>query len=268
MKEIKIISWNVNGLRAILNKGFLDNIKKLKPDILCLQEIKVHPEQLDDKIKELKYDFIFWNPANKKGYSGTALFSKIKPLNVKFNVDSEEDNKKLLVNEGRLIIAEFDTFYLLNVYVPNAKRDLSRLNLKTKEWWPTLIKYLNKLKEKKDIILCGDLNVAHTEIDLKNPQSNKTTKTKPGHAGFTDTERKDFDKLLDNGFVDVFRFKYPNKIQYTWWSYMFKAREKNVGWRIDYFIVNKEFLPKIIDTKILDNIFGSDHCPIELTIKK
>ena len=260
---LKLISWNVNGIRAILNKDFLESVKKLNPDILCFQETKAHPSQLDEKIKQLSYKNCFWHSADKKGYSGTAVFSKIKPISVEYGLKENEEN---IDNEGRIITLEFKNFYLVNLYVPNAKRDLSRLEEKSKQWWPKVFEYIKKLESKKPVIICGDLNVAHKEIDLKNPQSNKTTKTKPGHAGFTDTERNDFQKLLDLGYIDTFRYLYPDKIQYTWWSYMFNARQKNIGWRIDYFLISKKLKDKLIDSKIHDKILGSDHCPIELDI--
>jgi exodeoxyribonuclease-3 len=263
--ELKFISWNVNGIRAILNKGFLENIKSLDADFVCLQEIKAHPEQIDDKIKDIGYKYEFWNPAQRKGYSGTALFSRIKPINVFYNIEGIDED--LLTNEGRVIVAEFENFFLINLYVPNAKRDLSRLDLKTKKWWPSFINYVSKLKDEKGVIICGDLNVAHTEMDLKNPQTNKTTKTKPGSAGFTDTERSDFDKLLNAGFIDTFRYLYPKEIKYTWWSYMFNARSKNIGWRIDYFLISENLRDNLKDSKIHDDILGSDHCPIELDLK-
>jgi len=221
---MKIISWNVNGIRACIGHGFLDFIKKENPDIICLQEIKAHPEQVDIKLS--KYEHHFWNSAKRKGYSGVAIFSKIKPINVHYGIG-------LIDEEGRVITLEFEKFFLVTVYTPNSKRELERLDFRYNKWDKAFLKYVKNLS--KPVIFCGDLNVAHTEIDLKNPLTNKTTKTKPGSCGFTDKERKSFDNMLNANYIDTFRHFYPEKIQYTWWSYMFKARIRNIGWRLDYF---------------------------------
>ena len=222
-----------------------------------LQEIKAHPEQLDIQLKN--YENHFWNSAKRKGYSGTAIFSKSKPLSVKYGFG-------ILDEEGRVITLEFKEYYLVNVYTPNSKRDLSRLDFRYKEWDKQFLKYVKSLK--KPVICCGDLNVAHKEIDIKNYEANKTTKTKPGTAGFTDKEREGFDNIINSDYIDTFRDLYPNKEKYSWWSYMFKSRERNVGWRIDYFCVDKRLKNKIKNSEILDEILGSDHCPIKLTLKE
>lgn len=256
---MKLISWNVNGLRACMNKGFDQFFKEVDADIFSIQETKMQENQIDEYIKA-QGDEQFWNSAEKKGYSGTAIFTKIKPISVKYDVDDKEKYKVLSENnEGRLITAEFEKFYLVNCYVPNSKRELERLDYR-KEWEDDLRKYLVELDKTKPVIYCGDLNVAHEEIDLKNPKTNHQS------AGFTDDEREKLTELLNAGFIDTFRNKYPEKIEYSWWSYMFHAREKNVGWRIDYFIVSKRIADKIIDAKIHTDILGSDHCPIELEI--
>lgn len=256
---MKLISWNVNGLRACMNKGFDQFFKEVDADIFSIQETKMQENQIDEYIKA-QGDEQFWNSAEKKGYSGTAIFTKIKPISVKYDVDDKEKYKVLSENnEGRLITAEFEKFYLVNCYVPNSKRELERLDYR-KEWEDDLRKYLVELDKTKPVIYCGDLNVAHEEIDLKNPKTNHQS------AGFTDDEREKLTELLNAGFIDTFRYKYPEKIEYSWWSYMFHAREKNVGWRIDYFIVSKRIADKIIDAKIHTDILGSDHCPIELEI--
>lgn len=253
---MKLLSWNVNGIRACLNKGFLDSIKKHEPDIICLQEIKAHKEQVDLQLKE--YEHHFWNSAERKGYSGVAVFSKIKPLSVQYGFG-------VLDEEGRVITLEFDDHYLVTVYTPNSKRGLERLDFRYKEWDQKFLNYVKKLS--KPVIFCGDLNVAHTEMDLKNPQTNKTTKTKPGNTGFTDKERKGFDNILDAGFIDSFRYLNPKEIKYSWWAYMFKSRERNVGWRIDYFCVNDSLKDKMISADILTEVMGSDHAPVVLEIK-
>ena len=223
-------------------------------DIFCLQETKMQEEQIDDKIKEIFKQYnCYWNSAEKKGYSGTAIFSKNKPIDVKYGIGIEEHDK-----EGRVITLEFDKFYMVNCYTPNSKRELERLEYR-QIWEDEFRKYLLKLNETKPVILCGDLNVAHKEIDLKNPKTNRR------NAGFTDEERNKMTELLNAGFVDTFRYLYPDKEeQYTWWSYMGRAREKNVGWRIDYFIVSKDIKDKIVDAKIYPEVMGSDHCPVGL----
>ncbi len=246
---MKIISWNVNGLRAAANKGFYDFFKEIDADIFCIQETKMQEDQIDEIMKNISENQ-YWNSAEKKGYSGTATFSKIKPISVKYGDD----------NEGRVIIAEYDKFFMVNCYTPNSKRELERLDFRM-NWEDNIRKLLKELDMIKPVIYCGDLNVAHKEIDIKNPSTNHHS------AGFTDEERNKMTELLDSGFVDSFRFMYPNKEnEYSWWSYMFHAREKNVGWRIDYIIVSDRIKDKIKDAKIHQEIMGSDHCPVELEI--
>ena len=253
---MKLISWNVNGLRAVMNKGFKDFFDKIDADIFCIQETKMQENQVDDNIKEIVKEYnAYWNSAEKKGYSGTAIFSKEKPINVTYGIGKEEHDK-----EGRVITLEFEKFYMVNIYTPNSKRELERLDYR-QIWEDEIRKYLLKLNADKPVIMCGDLNVAHKEIDLKNPKTNRR------NAGFTDEERNKMTELLDAGFTDTFRYKYPDlEGKYSWWSYMFRAREKNAGWRIDYFIVSNSLNENIIDAKILDDILGSDHCPVELDI--
>ena len=254
---MKLVSWNVNGLRAVITKGFKDFFDKVDADIFCLQETKMQEEQIDDKIKEIFKQYnCYWNSAEKKGYSGTAIFSKNKPIDVKYGIGIEEHDK-----EGRVITLEFDKFYMVNCYTPNSKRELERLEYR-QIWEDEFRKYLLKLNETKPVILCGDLNVAHKEIDLKNPKTNRR------NAGFTDEERNKMTELLEAGFTDSFRYLYPDKAEmYSWWSYMFKAREKNAGWRIDYFIVSKSIEEKIKESYIFTEIMGSDHCPVGLDIE-
>ena len=250
---MKLISWNVNGIRACLNKGFLDFFNEEKADIFCIQETKMQEGQTELKLEGY---YQYWNSAEKKGYSGTAIFTKIKPLNVSYGIGIEEHDK-----EGRVITLEFDKFYMVNVYTPNSKRELERLEYRM-VWEDEFRKYLLKLNETKPVIMCGDLNVAHKEIDLKNPKTNRH------NAGFTDEERNKMTELLNSGFTDSFRYLYPEKENiYSWWSYMFHAREKNAGWRIDYFIVSKLIETKIKEAKIYTEILGSDHCPVGLEIK-
>lgn len=250
---MKLISWNVNGLRAIMNKDFLDNFKQINADIFCIQETKLQEGQIDFNPEGYN---VYWNSAVKKGYSGTAVFSKIKPIKVEYGIGKEEHDQ-----EGRVITLEFEEFYLVNCYTPNSQRELTRLDYRMK-WEDEFKSYLKKLDTKKPVILCGDLNVAHNEIDLKNPSTNRH------NAGFTNEEREKMTELLNNGFVDSFRYLYPEtKDVYSWWSYMFHAREKNAGWRIDYFIVSDKIKNQIEDSKILTQILGSDHCPVELDIK-
>ena len=253
---MKLISWNVNGLRAVMNKGFKDFFDKIDADIFCIQETKMQESQVDDNIKEIVKEYnAYWNSAEKKGYSGTAIFSKEKPINVTYGIGKEEHDK-----EGRVITLEFEKFYMVNIYTPNSKRELERLDYR-QVWEDEIREYLLKLNESKPVIICGDLNVAHQEIDLKNPKTNRR------NAGFTDEERNKMTELLNAGFTDTFRYKYPDvEGKYSWWSYMFHAREKNAGWRIDYFIVSNSLNENIIDAKILDEIYGSDHCPVELDI--
>lgn len=250
---MKLISWNVNGIRACVTKGFLDIFKELDADIFCLQETKVSEGQIQ---LDLEGYHQYWNYAEKKGYSGTALFSKAEPISVTYGMGIEEHD-----HEGRIITAEFDNYYVVTVYTPNSKDGLARLPYRC-IWEDDFRKYLKGLEEKKPVIFCGDLNVAHKEIDLKNPKTNHMS------AGFTDEERGKMTELLNSGFVDTFRYLYPDLEQaYSWWSYRFHAREKNVGWRIDYFIVSDILKEKIGDAKIHSEIFGSDHCPVELDLK-
>ncbi len=248
-------------------EGVWDFLEKEDPDIFCLQEIKSTPEQIDVFLKkEEKIDFFknhnyhYWNPAERKGYSGTAVFSKKKALKEIYEIGDELDN------EGRTICLEFDEFFLVNVYVPNSKPDLSRLSHRYEKWDKNLLKFLKKLEKKKPVILCGDLNVAHQEIDLKNPKANKTTKTNPGSNGFTDQERERFGDFIKNGFIDTFRFLHPEKIKYTWWSYRFNARKNNAGWRIDYFLISEKLKDRLKKAEIYDEVTGSDHCPVGVEI--
>lgn len=253
---MKLISWNVNGLRAVLTKGFKESFDNLDADIFCIQETKMQENQITEDITEvLKNRYTYWNSAEKKGYSGTAVFTKKEPINVTYGLDKEEHDK-----EGRIITLEYENFFLVNCYTPNSKRELERLGYR-QVWEDEIREYLVKLDKKKPVIYCGDLNVAHKEIDLKNPATNHHS------AGFTDEERNKLTELLDAGFIDTFRYMYPDKRDtYSWWSYMFHAREKNAGWRIDYFITSESLKEKIKDAKILGEITGSDHCPVELDI--
>ena len=248
---MKFISWNVNGIRACKEKGFDDFFNSVDADFLCVQETKAQPDQV--KLDKEGYEF-YMNSAIKKGYSGTLIYTKHKPLNVVYGIDGNLYN-----DEGRIITLEYDNFYLVNVYVPNSQEELKRLDYRM-EFEDLFRDYLNRLKEKKSVILCGDLNVAHERIDIKNPDSNQR------NAGFTIEERTKFSKLLETGFIDTFRFKYPDVVKYSWWSYRFNARANNAGWRIDYFVVSENLSDKIVDAKILNDVFGSDHCPVELDI--
>jgi len=249
---MRLVSWNVNGLRACLAKGFLDYFKEVNADVFSIQETKLQPGQLELELEGYEQ---YWNFAAKKGYSGTAVFTKIKPLSVRFGLGIEEHDQ-----EGRLITAEFDNFYLVNVYTPNSQRGLTRLEYRMK-WEDDFRRYVTGLDQHKPVIICGDTNVAHQEIDLKNPESNRR------NAGFTDEERQKMTELLAAGFVDSFRYLYPDKTEaYTWWSYMFKAREKNIGWRIDYFLVSERIKDRIKDSQIHSQVMGSDHCPVALEI--
>lgn len=253
---MKLVSWNVNGLRAVINKGFEEFFKEADADIFCIQETKMQEDQIDDKIREIFKGYnTYWNSAEKKGYSGTAIITKNIPLNIKFGIGIEEHDK-----EGRVITLEFDKFYMVNCYTPNSKRELERLDYRM-VWEDAFRNYLLELNKKKPVIVCGDLNVAHKEIDLKNPKNNRK------NAGFTDEEREKMTELLNAGFTDTFRYLYPDKTDtYTWWSYMFKAREKNAGWRIDYFIVSNSIKDKIKESYIYSEVMGSDHCPVGLDI--
>ena len=253
---MKLISWNVNGLRAVVNKGFSEFFKEIDADIFSIQETKMQEDQLEENILSIFKEYhTYWNSAEKKGYSGTAIFTKEKPIKVTYGIGKEEHYK-----EGRVITLEFEKFFLINIYTPNSKRELERLEYR-QEWEDEIRKYLSDLKLIKPVIMCGDLNVAHNEIDLKNPKTNRR------NAGFTDEERTKMTELLNAGFIDTFRYKYPDlEGKYSWWSYMFHAREKNAGWRIDYFIVSEDLKDNIEDAKILSEIYGSDHCPVELDI--
>ncbi|WP_297192662.1 exodeoxyribonuclease III [uncultured Porphyromonas sp.] len=249
---MKFISWNVNGLRAVFGKGFPDIIKELDADFVCLQETKMQAGQLD---AELPTYTSYWNFAEKKGYSGTAIYTRHEPLSVAYGIDIPEHD-----TEGRVITLEYPDFYLVTVYVPNSQDDLRRLGYRV-TWEDAFRAYLGELDKKKPVIVCGDLNVAHKEIDLKNPKSNRK------NAGFTDEERGKFQELLDAGFVDTFRHFYPDQRDiYSWWSYRFKARERNSGWRIDYFVTSERLVPRLTSAKIHTEIYGSDHCPVELVI--
>ena len=249
---MKLISWNVNGLRAAVTKGFIDSFNELDADIFCLQETKLQPHQIELELPGYEQ---FWNSAVKKGYSGTAVFTRIKPIAVTNGIGIEEHDQ-----EGRVITAEYDNFYLVCCYTPNSQRELARLDYRM-TWEDAFRAYLLELDKKKPVILCGDLNVAHNEIDLKNPKTNRK------NAGFSDEERAKMTELLESGFTDTFRYLYPDAVdEYSWWSYMGKARERNVGWRIDYFLVSNSIADKIQEAKIHADIFGSDHCPVELVI--
>lgn len=249
---MKLISWNVNGLRACLNKGFLDTFQALDADIFCLQETKLQAGQLE---LELEGYHQYWNYAQKKGYSGTAVFCRQAPRSVRYGMDKEEHD-----TEGRLITLEFEDFYLVCCYTPNAQQELKRIDYRM-QWEDDLLAYLQALDREKPLVYCGDLNVAHQEIDLKNPKTNR------GNAGFSDQERGCMTRLLDSGFTDSFRLLYPDRTEaYSWWSYRFRAREKNAGWRIDYFIVSDRLAPKITGADIHSTILGSDHCPVELDL--
>ena len=249
---MKLISWNVNGLRAAVTKGFLESFNELDADIFCLQETKLQPDQISLELPGYEQ---YWNSAVKKGYSGTAVFTRIKPLSVTNGIGIEEHDQ-----EGRVITAEYENFYLVCCYTPNSQRELARLEYRM-TWEDAFRNYLLELDKKKPVILCGDLNVAHQEIDLKNPKTNRK------NAGFSDEERAKMTELLESGFTDTFRYLYPDAIEeYSWWSYMGKARERNTGWRIDYFITSKRLDDKIQEAKIHQQIFGSDHCPVELVI--
>ena len=250
---MKLISWNVNGLRACVDKGFMDFFKEADADVFCIQESKLQAGQIDLPLVGYHQ---YWNYAEKKGYSGTALFTKKKPLSVTYGIGIPEHDK-----EGRVITAEFADFYVVTVYTPNSQRELTRLSYRM-EWEAAFLAYINGLNEKKPVIFCGDLNVAHKETDLKNPKTNRH------NAGFTDEERGCFDKVLESGYIDTFRYFYPDAEGiYSWWSYMFKSREKNAGWRIDYFVVSKALEDRLEGASIHTTVMGSDHCPVELDIR-
>ncbi|MBR3564279.1 MAG: exodeoxyribonuclease III [Clostridia bacterium] len=250
---MKLVSWNVNGLRAVMGKGFMESFSSLDADIFCLQETKLQKGQIE---MDLPGYFEYWNYADKKGYSGTAVFTRTEPLSVSYGIGIDEHD-----HEGRVITLEFEKFFLVCVYVPNSQRELTRLGYR-QEFERDFLQYVKKLDCMKPVIYCGDLNVAHQEIDLKNPASNHK------NAGFTDEERACFSTVLENGFIDSFRYLYPDTADvYSWWSYMFKAREKNVGWRIDYFVVSEKLKENIMEAKVHMDIMGSDHCPVELDIE-
>ena len=250
---MKLISWNVNGLRACVQKGFLDFFREIDADIFCIQESKMQEGQL---VLELEGYHQYWNYAEKKGYSGTAIFTKEQPISDSYGIGIEKHDK-----EGRVITLEYDKYYMVNVYTPNSQNELARLGYRM-EWEEAFKAYLKKLEENKPVIVCGDMNVAHNEIDLKNPKTNRK------NAGFTDEERGKFTDLLDAGFIDTFRYFYPDmKDIYSWWSYRFSARAKNAGWRIDYFLVSEALKGNLVDAKIHTEIMGSDHCPVELDIE-
>ena len=255
---MKFISWNVNGIRAVLKKGFLDFIDEHNPDIICLQETKAHKEQVNINLDN--YPFDYWNSAVKKGYSGTAVFSKKEPLNVIYDMDIESHDQ-----EGRLITLEFEKYFLVTVYTPNSKRELLRLDYRQK-WDADFLSFVKDLEQKKPVIFCGDLNVAHKEIDLANPKTNKTTKSRPGNAGFTDKEREGFDNIIDSGFIDTFRVFNKDSEHYSWWSYRANARARNIGWRIDYICVSDCLKSNLKKASILHEVLGSDHAPVLLDI--
>ncbi len=250
---MKLISWNVNGLRACMGKNFMDFFKEVDADIFCIQESKLQEGQIE---MDLPGYHQYWNYAEKKGYSGTAIFTKKEPISVTYGIGIEEHDK-----EGRVITAEFEDFYFVTVYVPNSQRELTRLDYRM-EWEAAFLNYIKELEKKHPVIYAGDLNVAHKEIDLKNPKTNHH------NAGFTDEERACFDKVLENGYIDSFRYFYPDKENiYSWWSYMFKSREKNAGWRIDYFVVSESLKDRLEGADIHTDVMGSDHCPVELVLK-
>ncbi len=251
-RYMRFISWNVNGFRACLGKGFEEFFNSQDADFFCIQESKMQPGQADF---EPEGYFQYWNSAEKKGYSGTAVFTKHEPLSVFYGIGEEEHD-----HEGRAITLEYEDFYLLNVYTPNSQKELARLGYRM-EWEDALRAYISKLDESKPVIYCGDLNVAHNEIDLKNPKTNRK------NAGFSDEERGKFTELLDAGFSDTYRRLYPDKVEYSWWSYMRKARENNAGWRIDYFVVSNRIIEKVKDSFIMTDIMGSDHCPVGIDIE-
>lgn len=249
---MKLISWNVNGLRAIVKKGFLDIFTELDADFFCLQETKLQEGQIDLDIPGY---YSFWDYAEKKGYSGTAIFTKHEPLSAAYGIGVPEHD-----TEGRVVTLEYDNYYVVTCYTPNSQSELKRLDYRMR-WENDFLDYLKRLDNQKPVILCGDLNVAHKDIDLKNPQRNR------GNAGFSDEERAQFTTLLESGFIDTYRYFYPEKEgSYTWWNYRFNARKNNAGWRIDYFCVSKRLASQLEDAKIHDAVMGSDHCPVELTL--
>ena len=248
---MKLISWNVNGLRAVMGKNFMEFFNDIDADCVCLQETKLQEGQIE---MDLPGYHQYWNYADKKGYSGTAIFTKKEPISVRYGMGIDEHD-----HEGRLITLEFDDYYLITVYVPNSQDELKRLDYRMK-WEDDLLAFLKELEKTKPVIICGDMNVAHEEIDLKKPKTNRR------NAGFTDEEREKMSVLLSKGFIDTFRYFYPEQVTYSWWSYRFRAREKNAGWRIDYFLCSESLKDRIKDAKILTEVMGSDHCPVELDI--
>lgn len=252
MKQLKLISWNVNGIRAIQGKGFMEIFKEMDADMFCLQETKLQAGQIELELEGYEQ---YWNYAEKKGYSGTAIFTKTKPLSVAYGIGIEHHD-----HEGRVITLEFENFYMITIYTPNSKSGLERLDDRM-DFEDCFREYLLDLKSKKSVIVCGDLNVAHKEIDIKNPKTNRMS------AGFTDQERDKMTTLLESGFIDTFRYFYPDKIQmYSWWSYMGNARANNTGWRIDYFVTSDDLAQQLVDAKIHMDVMGSDHCPVELIV--
>jgi exodeoxyribonuclease III len=249
---VLLVSWNVNGVRSILKKGFLDFVSQCKPDMLCLQETKAHPDQVNLKMPGYH---AYWSSAVRRGYSGTAIFSKKEPLSAMNGIGMEQHDQ-----EGRVITLEFEDFHLVNVYTPNAGRELDRLDYRTREWDVDFLKFVLKLQKRKPVVFCGDLNVAHKEIDLANPASNHH------NAGFTDEERAGFDRIVAAGFLDTFREFHKEGGNYTWWSYITKARERNVGWRIDYFCISPALRPRLRKASILADVMGSDHCPVAIEL--
>jgi exodeoxyribonuclease-3 len=250
---VKFISWNVNGIRACVQKGFVEFFKEMDADVFCIQESKLQEGQIDLKLEGYHQ---YWNYADKKGYSGVAVFSKVEPLSCTYGIDREEYDK-----EGRVITLEYDDFYLVTVYTPNSQQELARLDYRM-QWEDEFRSYLKRLDGVKPVVFCGDLNVAHKEIDLKNPGNNRK------NAGFTDEERNKFTELLDSGFIDTYRFFYPDREGvYTWWSYRFNARANNAGWRIDYFCTSERLADRLVSVDIHSKVLGSDHCPVELVLK-
>lgn len=250
---MRLVSWNVAGLRACLKKGFADFFERVNADVFCIQESKITDNELDFCPEGYE---IYLYPAEKKGYAGTLVYSKIKPLRVQYGMGIPEHDQ-----EGRMITLEFENFYLITMYVPNSKRELLRLDYRMK-WEDDFYNYLKKLEEQKPVIFCGDLNVCHKEIDIANPKANLR------NAGFTIEERNKFSRILDNGYIDTYRYQNPNKVIYTWWSYFANSRERNIGWRLDYFVISEKLLPKMKESYIYNGIYGSDHCPIGLDIEK
>ncbi|MDD4527675.1 MAG: exodeoxyribonuclease III [Candidatus Margulisbacteria bacterium] len=253
---MRIHTWNVNGIRAVINKGFLDYIDSFSPDILCIQETKAYEEQVDIDFSNLGYPYVYWNSAEKKGYSGTCIASKIEPFEVKYGIGIQKHD-----NEGRVVTLDLPEFYLVNVYTPNSKRELLRLDYRYNEWDQDFLCFVVGLNKIKPVIVCGDLNVAPEEIDLTNPKTNRMS------AGFTDKEREGFRNYISNGFFDAFRSLHPEAKEYTWWSYMTNARARNIGWRIDHFLVSEKIKDSVVDVCIHNQVYGSDHCPVELILR-